>query len=261
MKLKSIFVILVLFFSWNVRAVPSAIRLENEDFQAALTRNTSLQILDSDFGSSSKNAWSVSDKFEKMDFSQIEDLGSAEKLNEIFHFIRDTKFIENLNAPLNERRLTWLFPDDGCYLRAELAGDFVSKKFGTQTFKFFSFGNLAVRTDNRADGIVRWWYHVVPIYRVGNQAYVIDPSIDPRKPMLAEEWKKSMEVDAPVEKFAVCHQHTFGPEESCEKPSEIPIENVLRSQKGFLNQEWRRIQTLGRNPQLELGDTPPWSKE
>lgn len=207
-----------------------------------------------------RSAWNIADSFEKMDFSHVTDVESMEKLNEIFNFIRSTKLMTNLSGPLPNRRLSWFYPDDGCYVRAELASYFVSQQNKPETFKFFGFGNLAVKTHNHPSGIIRWWYHVVPIYRVGNQAYAIDPAIDVRGPMTVEEWKKSMETESPVEKFAVCKPHTIGPEDDCVSPPEENqyLDTLLREQKDFLSYEWSRVKNLGRNPEAELGDSPPW---
>lgn len=256
MNFKIIFLSFSFFFSLLAAANVSAVRGANESFTQARARNSTDIIFNSNFAA--QTAWGRAVEFEKVDFSEAADVGTIERLTEIFNYIRDSKFISNQAGPLPERRLSWLYPDDGCYIRAELAVQFTVKQQMPETAKLFGFGDLAVKSSNHPDGIVRWWYHVVPVYRVGTQAYVVDPSIDYRKPMLAEEWKKAMEAEYPAEKFSVCKAHTIGPDDSCTNPYGQSIDNLIREQTDFLNEEWYRVITLGRDPQSELGNNPPW---
>ncbi len=251
------FLILITFlFSTKTFASVSASRQADESFFQARMRN-SVQST-SQLYLQGSSAWGMAQSFEKLDFSQVADVGSLEKLNHLFIYIRDSKFISKLPLPLTERRLSWLFPDDGCYIRAEMVSLFTKQQNLPETYKFFGFGDLAVKSANHPDGVVRWWYHVVPIYRVGNQPYVIDPSIDPKAPMTAEAWKAAMEVERPAEKFSICQPRTVGPEESCTHSRGQSYEHTIRTQINFLDYEWLRLQNLGRNPQVELGDNPPW---
>ena len=205
-----------------------------------------------------KSAWDLAASFAELDFSSATDVGTLEQLTTIFNFIRDSKFIKNQPAPLSERRLSWLFPDDGCYTRAELATDYSELQKLPTGAKLFTFGDLAVKTANHPEGIVRWWYHVVPVYRVGNQAYVVDPAIHPEGPLKVEDWKKALETEESVDKFAVCNTHTVGPEDNCKNPRKYSLESLLDDQVSFLGQEWDRLEELNRDPKAELGENPPW---
>jgi hypothetical protein len=258
MNIKNFLLSLIVVFSTPAFAGLSAVRLPNENFKVARTREILRNILDVNTLQQDKSAWGVATKFENLDFTQVAEVESLEKLNQMFVYIRDTKFVPNQPAPLTNRRLSWLYPDDGCYTRAELASYFTKKQSMPDTYKFFSFGNLSVKTANHPEGVVHWWYHVVPIYRVAQQAYVLDPSIDPRGPMTVQDWKKAQEIDEPVEKFAVCKPKTVGPDESCTNGRGMSYESLIRSQEDFLHQEWERLEDLGRNPQAELGEAPPW---
>lgn len=256
MNFRNLLAGLFFFASSFVIAAPSASRLPDEKFTVARARHVPTQPQNMNIPAGS--AWGVAVRYEKLDFSKVTDIGSLEKLNRIFAYIRDSKFINKQTGSISTRRLSWLFPDDGCYVRAGLASHFLNKQSVPDTQKLFAFGDLAVKSNNHPDGVVRWWYHVVPIYRVGNQGYVIDPSIDPRGPMLAEEWKKAMEINVPAEKFAICKTQIVSPEDNCSNPRGQSYESLIREQQGFLDQEWTRVQSLGRNPQQELGDSPPW---
>lgn len=256
MLLKSLFSCLIIFVSVFAFATPSARRHPRESSDMARMRYYQEGILD--VKPMGRTPWDMANRLDKVDFSAVTDVGSVQKLNQIFKYIRDTKFITMPSQPLKERRLSWMYPDDGCYIRAELAQYFTHQQKMPDTYKIFSFGNLAVKSVNAHGGVVRWWYHVVPVYRVGQQAYAIDPAIDPRGPMTVEEWKKAQEADGPVDKFAVCKPKTVGPDEDCMNPHGQSFDYTLAEQKGFLNQEWNRLVQLGRNPQAELGDSPPW---
>jgi hypothetical protein len=63
---------------------------------------------------------SLSKPLEALDISTIPDVGSYADLENQFHMIRDTRYLQT-SEPSFPRRLTWLYPDDGCYARAELA--------------------------------------------------------------------------------------------------------------------------------------------
>lgn len=258
MNFKKILVSLFLLTSAPAFATLSAVRQPHEHYYQARTRHILQNVLDVNTLDQDRSAYGMAQRFESMDYSQVTDLQTMEKLNQMFTFVRDSKFMVNQPDPLTSRRLSWLYPDDGCYTRAELASYFTNKQAMPDTYKFFSFGDLSVKTPNHPDGIIRWWYHVVPLFRVGQQAYVIDPSIDPRGPMTVEDWKKAQEIENPVEKFAVCKPHTIGPDDNCLNPHGIAIDALLSSQEDFLSSEWSRLEELGRDPKAELGDNPPW---
>lgn len=256
MKFKNIFVSLIFIFSFPAFATISASRQPQENFQQARARHMVPTVFD--FEPQGKSAWSSADRFDKLDFSRVADVGTIERLNQIFTFVRDSKFIKKRPQPLTERRLSWLYPDDGCYTRAELTSYFTAKEGMPETFKLFGFGDLAAKTPNHPKGIVYWWYHVVPVYRVGQQAYVMDPSIETRRPMTVQEWKKAIEAEAPSDKFAICNPKTVGPEDNCNNPHGRSYESIMRSQVEYLGLEWDRVKSLGRNPEAELGNSPPW---
>ncbi len=245
-------------FSFALAGGVSAVRYPQESFQHALTRHALESGVTIQVRPYGQSALDHAAGLDKMDFSQAPDVGSIERLNQIFLFVRDSKFVQGLPGPLSERRLSWLYPDDGCYIRAELALDFTEQAGLPVPLKFFSFGDLAVKTFNHPEGVVRWWYHVVPLYRVGNQAYVLDPAIDPTGPMTVENWKKSQEADSSVDRFSVCSSHTVGPYDHCTQPRVESLPMALEEQKDLLQPEWDRLIDLDRNPESELGNTPPW---
>lgn len=182
---------------------------------------------------------------------------SEEQLNRAFDYLRDSRF---LKSKTYARRLTWLYPDDGCYARAGVMGLKHADVLSISPSKIFVFGNLAVQTPNTASGWVGWWYHVAIVYRVGGHLWIIDPSIQPEGPLRLEAWAQRMS-DFPTElKYSICSVKTYDPDSNCFEQSGVPEGEIYRDQNSFLPMEWERLIELGRNPQKELGDFPPWRK-
>jgi hypothetical protein len=256
MKFK--FVLNLLFLSTSLWAAPSAQREAGESYLEARER-TRVRV-QSQFEAQGRlgSAFDSARPMDRLDVSKVPDLQTEQRLTEAFNYFRDTKFISERPEPLSQRRLSWLYPDDGCYTRAALATHFAKENGFPEPYKLFVFGNLAVRSRNHPAGVVHWWYHVVPVYKVGNQAYAIDPSIEPRRALTIQEWKKAVEFEDRVDKFSICKPMTFDPDDSCQSPRGVGLPYLLSSQIGFLDSEWHRLQELGRDPESELGERPPW---
>ncbi len=196
--------------------------------------------------------------FDKLDIDSIPDV-SQEELKEYFVSFRDTKFFKlNEEAPILERRASWLYPDDGCWIRAQAVNVYALESEFIVPKKIFIFGNLNVKTDFSPNQSVSWWYHVVPILRVGEQAYVIDPAIDFRAPMKLEDWILSMVEDVNEPKLSICNSFSYGPNDSCERTRVAKMENVQKDMILYLNFEFDRVSELGFDPLKVLGDSPIW---
>ncbi len=181
-----------------------------------------------------------------------------EQVVEIFKNVRDLRFLEDSQRPDAKRRSTWLFPDDGCFARAALMihNAFAGSVVVVQ--KIFSFGNLQVKTPNTPSGTVTWWYHVAPVLRTEKAAFVLDPAMDPIAPLTAEEWLLRQGDDQLPLRLAICHATTYEPFSNCEQGSSVSNEMAENDQSYLLTSEWSRLVDLGRNPEMELGDFPPW---
>lgn len=226
----------------------SASRKANESWDQARVRKLPDQPIPID----RKTPYDVAQDLSKINFGAVYDLKNNEDLMTIFNYVRDTRFIQIIQDPIQRRKLSWKYPDDGCFVRAELMARFIKERRMPPTMKIFVFGDLAVRTPNSPEGVVRWWYHVAPIYRVGRNVYVLDPSIEPRRPVLIQEWRERVSLESQARNFALCSQHTFDPYDSCFAPVGLSFENLVYQQQSFLNYEWDRILRLGRDPYVEL---------
>lgn len=163
-----------------------------------------------------------------------------------------------------ERRISWLFPDSGCWVRAELYSDlimkFVHEKYPDKKFnnakKHFAFGTLRAQSDNIPQGTVSWGYHVAPMIRLNDdKLYILDPALSPDA-IEKEGWYKLMmtKPEARITGFVTCEPNAYDAFSRCFNPVKYPNVNVLCEIQGFLQLEWFRQQELGRDPSEALGD-------
>ena len=199
-------------------------------------------------------------KVEDLDLSVLPEWEDVEFVSEKFEYVRDLKFLKTEEQPNLMRRSSWLYPDNGCYARASLMIENLSKAKVELPWKVFIFGNLKVKTENHPRGYVKWWYHVVPIIKVGSEAYILDPAIDHHEPLTLEEWalRQVKELDSAT--FSICHASAYTPSSTCLGSSKMDLELALEDQNDYLATEWIRQLNLDRDPYIVLGENPPWLK-
>ncbi len=179
------------------------------------------------------------------------------EIEKTFRLIRDLRFIEE--TPDNLRRSTWLYPDDGCYARAALMSKNIEDLHQFEApYKIFVFGNLTVHTKNALSGSVSWWFHVAPIVSDGKDVYVLDPAINPQKPLKLYAWLQKMGQPSDMT-VSICEGGSYEPYSEC-KGATPDYSMALDEQKNFLDSERYRLEDLGRDSTKELGDFPPWVK-
>ncbi|MCB0378695.1 MAG: hypothetical protein KDD33_09400, partial [Bdellovibrionales bacterium] len=173
--------------------------------------------------------------------------------------LRDLRFMDT--NPKSEddplRRITWLYPDDGCYYRAGLFVDKARELGFEAPSRVFVFGNLTVKTNNHPDGEVSWWYHTAPIVRLGSEVFVLDPAIQPQEPLPIADWILTQVPKLSEVSVSYCSGDTYGPHSACDPSQLLTSESVSRSLY-FFQWEWDRQEDLGRDPEKVLGDEPPW---
>lgn len=174
-----------------------------------------------------------------------------------FEQIRDDRFLTLSSEPDFPRRISWLYPKDGCFTRASLFNRNAFRMFVPIPNKVFAFGNLRVKTNNSSRGVVGWWYHVAPIVQVGAVKYVLDPSIEPTKPLTLKEWLGRMGKPEKI-KVSICGSGTYSPGDNCSKETDGMELRAERVQKHYLALEKKELQRMGRDVEAELGETPPW---
>lgn len=180
------------------------------------------------------------------------------RFQQVYQWVRDLRFLSVKKRPDFLRRITWQYPDDGCFTRAEMT----IRKLKEQDFsglkKIFVFGDLEMKTSNSSEGVVRWWFHVAPLVKVNFEYYVIDPSVSPSRIMTVRDWIQRMNRDFDNVRLSVCHESSYDPASVCYEEDYVPDEEVLAHQTSYLHKEWYRMVELGRNPEVVLGDHPPW---
>jgi hypothetical protein len=101
-------------------------------------------------------------EWEKWDLTSLPEVKNPQLL---FEAVRDARYLKDTVRDSFLRRSSWLYPQDGCWIRAELARkQALQNKLGN-LLKVFIFGALSVKTANALAGHVTWWYHVAPIFK------------------------------------------------------------------------------------------------
>lgn len=233
----------------------SASRRPGEDWRTAAARHA--------FRSNMGSAYDAAKPLAELDHSLEFPYGGQKKtLFAMFSYIRDKRFIPD---PIDQkflRRLSWLYPDDGCFMRAEWVARILNKHHNKRWVnKIFVFGNLEVKTPHHPNGKVTWWYHVVPGMGFGRKTVVLDPALNPQHPLYLEDWMRLMNKDVGSLKVAICRSGAFGPDSACENSfEEWPEDELIEISNGYLQLERARIKQLGRDPERELGNRPPWKQ-
>ncbi len=127
------FILILLSFSSTVFATTSrglsAIRHAHESYQEARERQLFLRTFDPYWTESetldpevsrSASPYDARIPLAQLKMKDIPDVGSYADLEREFQYIRDTRFMESDYTTI-PRRPTWLYPDDGCYARAEVS--------------------------------------------------------------------------------------------------------------------------------------------
>jgi hypothetical protein len=193
----------------------------------------------------------------EVDFNQLSRWRDYALIQQRFEALRDLRFIPDPHQSQYMRRSTWLYPDDGCYARASLMKENLLDMRAGEVTKIFAYGDLLVKTKNSPFGAVSWWYHVAVIVTDGKEKYVLDPAIEPQKPLALKDWLSRM-GDPNQITISLCKSTTYTPYSSCLGSNSHEDDVALDDQIFFLSLERFRLEELGRNANEELGDHPPW---
>ncbi len=252
-----IFILLVSLCSTSYSAI-SQKRFPNETFQNALNRMKEYNVKNKNqvlYSRTTPERTKVPIK--QIDFSSVPEVSTHEELLRMFYLIRDSRFLYLDDNPEFSRRISWLYPDDGCFARAALAGMKLNENQLIRPAKIFTFGNLSVQTSYSPEGAVYWWYHVAEIVRFMDAYYVLDPALNSHEPLLVEDWFHLMGKETDLE-GVVCNVYTYGPFDDCLKATKESDSSAQSDQLTYLQYEWNRMNELGFDPVLVLGDNPPW---
>ncbi len=151
---------------------------------------------------------------------------SLDEIQEMFEVIRSSHW-DAFSAPTDPRAIPWE-QAEGCTIRAFLANRLLQDMKYPVPGQVYAFGDLVTR------GGAEWKYHVAPAIRFQGELFVLDPSLDPTRPMKFREWTAALQTgpNAKVTGTALCNSWSSGPRTYCNQEySEHPL-----SHPGFRSQ-------------------------
>ena len=192
----------------------------------------------------------VAIKYQNGKFPDATEWESIDVMQSNFENLRDDRFL----GDDFKRRIPWLYSDDGCYARAALMNSWYAKKQIPSPSKVFAFGKLSAYSET-LNHKVYWWYHVAPVVQVKGEKYVLDPSVDPTKPLKLEDWLDAI-GDPKQVTVSICKPGTYQPGDLCADDTiGVPTQYTTNE---LLDDEWSLVKSSGLVPEKVLGDEPPW---
>ncbi|MDA8792401.1 protein-glutamine glutaminase family protein [Bacteriovoracaceae bacterium] len=169
-------------------------------------------------------------------------------IQETFKLIRDHR---HLNLGNKLRAIPWLYPDNYCAFRADLAVSLIEKKKSSldlpRKIIALSSSNIKLRALSRyafMGKTVSWGYHVALAVKNGQQVYVLDPALNYSAPLLLDDWKNKLNYrrNLPIT-IINCHPYSWGlpPHSDCQNPTRKVMNPSKREIKKILRKEKRRL--------------------
>lgn len=246
MSVKILLTLFLSFISFSSFPQTSAVRdplVPYETYEGAMPKSRAETVL------------SVAKYYTGENLPETTNWASLDILQERFDKILNVRFLKWSRRPDFPRRISWLYPNDGCYARAAVANAWFEKNNVEVPGKVFAFGELKVDTENHPQGEVYWWYHVAPIVEVQGVKYVIDPSIDHKGALKLDEWLSKMGNPSKM-KVSICKAGAYVPASTC---SDVNTQGEGDStEASILNWEWDQLIKMKLNPEELLGESPPW---
>lgn len=211
---------------------------------------------------SQKTLWGTSafgqrSPLEELDLAKVPAAPDFDFIRNKFEALRDKRFLTTSGSDFL-RRITWLFPDDGCYARAEVLARLLEQEKAPPVAKIFVFGDLKAKTPNSPRGSVSWWYHVAAAYRDRTTVYILDAALEPQRPLTLQEWVARVSSDPDDVRLSICSAKTYEPDSDCYTPEPKSPQASWAEEQRYLPKEWGRLEQLHRDPEKELGEFPPW---
>lgn len=235
----------------------SARRFPSEDWNQAKLRVLGPEI--QNFETQRDTPYAKARPVSQLDLKRVPEWPISVSVQEVFNSNRDLLFLEDPQYPEQVRRISWLYPDDGCYARAAVLWSLLKHQGHYEAARVYVFGDLTASTPNHPSGEVSWWYHTAVLVKFDGQPWVLDPSIDPLNPLSLENWLLAQNPDLEKLSVSVCAPDSFSPSDSCLNPTDSDGKG-LSALPDFLRYERYRQIELGRLPEDVLGEFPPWKQ-
>ena len=237
----------------------SAVRAENESWRLALARERAAHGLKlSGRGSFENSAEPFRDSF---DMSFLPEWTHGEsKLLRVFRAARDERIYAHGSAVDFKRRALWLYPYNGCFVRASHIAMSFERQGWPRPGKIFAFGDLRQRTQYDPRGTVFWSYHVGAAFRIGDVTWVLDPAVEAERPLTVAEWLSRISDDIYATRIKLCDTFAYTPINACTGGGRAQERSVVKHLTEYLPDEWSRLERAGWKPERVLGEEPPWSQ-
>ena len=145
--------------SARLPSVPLKTYFETCDAQAAAARSRSGQL-----ALSSTTVFQDRTTVAGRTFTGVPTWTDADILSQ-FPLTRDNRYMTVSSNPGFQRRISWMYPADGCFSRAEQVDVQAANAGKVRPYKLFAFGALHVTTSNDPKGYVDWGWHTVPVVK------------------------------------------------------------------------------------------------
>ena len=185
---------------------------------------------------------------------------SREELERALLGVRDERPYTHRRDRDFARRAPWLYLFDGCFVRASHISRSIASQGEMAPGRIFIFGKFKMKTQYSRRTWAYWWYHVAPAYRFQGKTYVLDPSVEPRSPMLLDDWVKKLATRGADTRISLCDSLAYLPFHVCQGGRPNQERSFEYHMNKFLDLEWREVKASGAAPERVLGDEPPWGR-
>ena len=196
-----------------------------------------------------------------IDFNSIPSW-SKEEISEGFNVIRDHKYLPCSNVVDNKRAIPWLYPENGCFVKAALAKKLLYLHGYPKIKKLFVFGDCKYRSQWTKTGYVSFKFHVAVATRVESEVYILDPSVEYERPLLLLHWCELLTSESQNKsiEFSLCNDLTVSHNSRCDETEETHEVGIRRGMPHtmeffameFLAKEYENIHQLGLDPKSVL---------
>jgi hypothetical protein len=197
-----------------------------------------------------QSAYASRTPIENLNWKVIPQWESYQQLLQAFKTVQNQRLYNDTEIPSFLRRITWLYPDDGCFQRAAHIAIQFNKLALPKVKQLFIFNHI---TNN-------WTYHVAPVARVNGQVYVIDPAMNSNEPIALWRWL-NLFTDSSINILSnLCDETTWDPNGNCQKYSfDFNDKDENKSLRQW-REEFQILERakLGENAETQLGNNPPW---
>lgn len=239
----SVFILFTTFcFSHAQEIQVSAVRKPQEDFRQHL-----------------KNFKVFSGDQATLNQTDIPELDNWDQVQATFEAARDRRNLRWVVMPKFLRRTTFLYPQDGCFLRAALMNKALMAQFISPLPKLFVFGNLKAESLYEKGHSIYWYFHVALALRFQGEVFIIDPSLNNQRPLALVEWYNLMGVRSSDVEIRICDTQSYSPFDRCVGGQGF-LEEKQRDDhvQYYLAAEWNNLEKLGFEPEKLLNHLPLW---